>query len=74
MPSESFQRLPQEVQEIVTLGLENEIQTAFEAIGKAKANSSLSVEEIGFLEGDILRASALRSRLTGEDSPVVPKK
>lgn len=71
MPFESFQRLPQEVQEIVTTGLETEIHTAFELIGEAKKNSSLSVEEIRFLEGDILRASALRARLTGEETPVV---
>ncbi|MBL3698747.1 hypothetical protein [Leucobacter luti] len=68
MPSESFQRLPLEVQDIVTSGLETEIHTAFELIGEAKNSGSLSAEEIGFLEGDIIRASALRSQLTGEDT------
>ncbi|MCW2288667.1 hypothetical protein [Leucobacter luti] len=74
MTSASFQRLPIEVQDIVTLGLEDEIQTAFELIGEAKKSGSLSVEEIRFLEGDILRASGLRARLTGEESPTLANK
>lgn len=66
MTSASFLRLPSSVQRVVTDGLDAEISAAFDRIGQSKTDPSIEAAEIRFLEGDIMRASALRGRLTGE--------
>lgn len=68
MISVSFLRLPSSVQRLVTDGLDEEISAAFTRIGEAKTDPSIEAAEIRFLEGDIMRASALRGRLTGESA------
>ncbi|MGJ0203493.1 hypothetical protein [Leucobacter sp. gxy201] len=68
MASESFLRLPQSVQDIVTSGLEAEIQDSFSRIESLRDQGG-DENEIRFLEGDILNASALRKALTGEETP-----
>ena len=68
MISVSFLRLPSSVQRLVTDGLGEEISAAFTRIGQAKTDTSIEPAEIRFLEGDIMRASALRGRLTGESA------
>lgn len=68
MTSASFLRLPSSVQRLVTDGLDEEISAAFARIGQAKTDTSIEAAEIRFLEGDIMRASALRGRLTGESA------
>jgi len=67
MATESFLRLPQSVQDIVTSGLEAEIQESFAKIEKLR-NSNADETEIRFLEGDIISASELRLALTGEEA------
>ena len=67
MHAESFQRLPEHVQEIVTTGLDEEIKASFAKIEEARAAGDRETE-ISFLEGDIIRSSALRKSLTGEDA------
>lgn len=67
MYSESFQRLPQHVQDIVTAGIDKEIETSFSRIEEARSAGNRDAE-IGFLEGDIMRSSALRKELTGDDA------
>lgn len=66
MTSESFLRLPQSIQDIVTSGLEAEIQDAFSKIERLR-DSNGDEAEIRFLEGDIIKASELRLALTGEE-------
>ncbi|RZT66720.1 hypothetical protein EV139_0847 [Leucobacter luti] len=57
-------RLPLFIQDIVTGGLDTEIADAFARIKEAQdAGDEAAVR---FSEGDILRASVLRERLTGE--------
>lgn len=68
MISASFLRLPSSVQRLVTDGLDQEISAAFDRIGQSKTDPSIDSTEIRFLEGDIMRASGLRGRLTGETS------
>ncbi|MFA5607849.1 MAG: hypothetical protein WDA07_11755 [Leucobacter sp.] len=68
MPSESFLRLPQYIQDIVTSGLEEEIKAAFEKIERERTSQTMEEEQIRFYEGDIVRASALRASLTGEEA------
>lgn len=65
MPSQNFLRLPEAVQELVTEGLDAEVQASFARIEEAQAAGDNT--QIRFLEGDIMRASALRQKLTGED-------
>ncbi len=66
MITASFQRLPQSIQKLVTDALDEEIQTGFEKIGRAQKDSSADESAVRFIEGDIVRASALRKLLTGE--------
>lgn len=54
------------MQQIVTDGLEEEIRAGFQKIEDAKQGGSLSHEAVRSIEGDIVRASELRSTLTGE--------
>ena len=68
MPSESFLRLPQHIQDIVTSGLEEEIKAAFEKIERERTSQTVEEEQIRFYEGDIVRASGLRASLTGEEA------
>lgn len=65
MPSQNFLRLPEAVQELVTEGLDAEVQASFARIEEAQAAGDNT--QVRFLEGDIMRASALRQKLTGED-------
>lgn len=67
MTSASFLRLPSSVQRLITDGLDEEISAAFDRIGRSKTDATIDAAEIRFLEGDIMRASALRGRLTGEN-------
>lgn len=69
MSTESFLRLPQSVQDIVTSGLEAEIQECFTKI-EALRDQNGDEAEIRFLEGDIIAASELRKSLTGEETQV----
>lgn len=66
MDSATFLRLPSSIQRLITDGLDAEISAAFERIGQAKTDRRIEPAEVRFLEGDIVRASELRQRLTGE--------
>ena len=68
MVSARFLRLPSSIQRLITDGLDAEISAAFTRIGQAKTDHTIEPAEIRFLESDIVRASALRKRLTGESS------
>lgn len=68
MSTQSFLRLPQSVQDLVIEGLDEEVRTAFSRIEEAQAAGQ--DDEVRFLEGDIMRASALRQRLTGEAAQI----
>lgn len=60
----SFSRLPAFLQDIVTAGLDEEIENAFARIEKAQKDGNDSA--VSFFEGDVLRASGLREKLTGD--------
>lgn len=70
MATESFARLPQHIQKIVTDGLDDEILMGFERISEAQKDQSADPTVISFAEGDIVRVSELRTRLTGEENVV----
>lgn len=65
MVAEHFQRLPESVQQLVTDGLDAEVETSLERISEEKAKPSPDAVEIAFLEGDILQATKLSGELTG---------
>lgn len=68
MTSQSFLRLPESVQVLVTEGLDAEVQSSFARIEEAQAAGDETL--VRFLEGDIMRASALRMKITGEDPKI----
>ena len=68
MTSPSFQRLPSSIQQLVTDALDREIQSGFERISEVQRDPAGDAAEVRFIEGDIVRASALRKQLTGEDA------
>ncbi|WP_125098927.1 hypothetical protein [Leucobacter chromiireducens] len=68
MTSQSFLRLPESIRALVTEGLDAEVQASFAHIEEAQAAGDESL--VRFLEGDIMRASALRMKVTGEDPKI----
>lgn len=68
MASPHFHRLPERVRNLVTGGLDDEIRTGFEKIEQAQKAGSVDETGIRAVEGDIVRASELRKRFTGEEA------
>lgn len=64
MSDESFSRLPAFLQDIVTVGLDEEIENSFARIAQAQKDGDDAA--VAFFEGDVLRASGLREKLTGD--------
>lgn len=65
MVAEYFQRLPESVQQLVTDGLDAEVEASLERISEEKAKPNPDQTEIAFLEGDVLQATKLSGELTG---------
>ena len=65
MVAEYFQRLPESVQQLVTDGLDAEVEASLSRISEEKAKASPDATQISFLEGDILQATKLSGELTG---------
>lgn len=64
MSDENFSRLPVFLQDIVTAGLDGEIENSFARIEQAQKDGDDAA--VSFFEGDVLRASGLREKLTGD--------
>lgn len=56
-----FLRLPESVQQSVLAGLDQEITAGFAILEQLNQNPSARPEEVRAIEGDIVRASELRS-------------
>ncbi|WP_053353139.1 hypothetical protein [Leucobacter musarum] len=64
--SAHFSRLPESVRQTVLDELDREVTDSFAILEKLNQNSDTRPEEIRAVEGDIVRASELRSAFTGE--------
>lgn len=68
MKAEYFQRLPESVQQLVTDGLDAEVEASLARISEEKASATPDAVQIAFLEGDILQATKLSTHFTGRSA------
>lgn len=68
MLSDSFQRLPDGVQQIVLDGLDEEIRAGFQKTEDAKNDESMTDDAVRQTATGIVRSLELRNAFTGEDS------
>lgn len=66
MLSDSFHRLPSDVQQSVLDGLDEEIRVGFQKSEDAAASGSSTAEETRQLADAIVKSLALRNAFTGE--------
>lgn len=68
MITDSFNRLPDAIRQLVLDGLDKEIQSGFDRAEKAESDANTPESTVNILTRGIARTSKLRDSLTGEST------